>query len=276
MTQDSVVVVIGVGGMGISIARRQGVGRTLLLADFNDQTLKAAAEVLRAEGYDVSTRTVDVSSRASVVELAEQAVALGPVLQVVHTAGLSPEQAAPAAILAVDLLGVALVLEEFGRIIEPGGAGVVIASLAGYMAAPLDAEQEQALVRAKTDDLLSLPFVASVADGASGYGLAKRANQLRVQAASVVWGERGARVNSISPGIISTAMSQQELSGPAGGFMRTMIDGSAAKRLGTPADITEAAAFLLGSSATYLSGVDLLVDGGVLAAVRSGAIELPY
>ncbi|MEU9454882.1 SDR family oxidoreductase [Streptomyces sp. NPDC048277] len=266
----NVVVVIGVGGMGLSIARRQGVGRKVLLADFNEELLNSAAATLRGEGYDIAVHPVDVSSRDSVTALADEAAALGSVVEVVHTAGLSPVQAPPAAVLAVDLLGVALVLEEFGRVVAPGGAGVVISSMAGHLAPPLTAEQEQALAHTPADDLLKLPFTAPETVCQGAYGLAKRANQLRVQAASVLWGESGARINSISPGVISTPMGQEELAGESGTAMRAMIGASAAKRLGTPADITEAAAFLLGPAATFITGTDLLVDGGVVAALRSG------
>ncbi|MFE0250941.1 SDR family oxidoreductase [Streptomyces sp. NPDC059010] len=267
----NVLVVIGVGGMGQSIARRQGAGKRVLLADFDEQVLGATAESLRGEGYDVVTSPVDVASRASVAALAGRAAQLGRVTEVVHTAGLSPVQAAAAAILAVDLLGVALVLEEFGRVVAPGGAGVVISSMAGYLAAPLDAEQERALAHTPADELLDLPFLGQVTSGAVGYGLAKRANHLRVQAASGAWGRRGARINSISPGVVSTPMGRQELAGDSGELMRSMIDASATGRLGTPADIAAATAFLLGPDSAFVSGTDLLVDGGVVAALRTGA-----
>lgn len=269
-----VLVVVGVGGMGKSIARRLGSGKTVLLADFNDASLAAAAAELRTDGYTVRTHTVDVSDAESVSALAVTAGELGPVVQVAHTAGLSPTQASAAAILAVDLVGVALVLEAFGAIIAPGGAGVVIASMAGQTSAPLTAEQEHQLAVTPAAELASLPFVTAEAlpDPGQAYGVAKRANQLRVQAASSGWGARGARINSVSPGIISTPMGQQELDGPSGVYMRAMIDASGAKRLGTPDDITAAVAFLLGPDSTFITGIDLLVDGGVIAALRSGQV----
>jgi NAD(P)-dependent dehydrogenase (short-subunit alcohol dehydrogenase family) len=210
---NEVLVVIGAGGMGEAIARRQGTGRKVLLADFSDAALQRVADALRVEGYDVSTQIVDVSDRASVQALAQAAGQLGAVTQVVHTAGLSPVQAAAEAILRVDLAGTAFVLDEFGKIVAPGGAGVVIASMAGHLMPALPAEQEGVLALTPSDDLLQLPFVQASTVGPGAYGLAKRANQLRVQAASTAWGERGARINSVSPGIISTAMGQQELSG---------------------------------------------------------------
>lgn len=224
------------------------------------------------------TRAVDVSSRASVAALAAAAAELGPVTQVVHAAGLSPAQAPAQAILAVDLLGTALMLEEFGEVIAPGGAGVMIASMAGYMLPPgapgaPGADLEQALAHTPADELLALPFLDARALGAQGaYPLAKYANRLRVQAASHDWGRRGARVNSVSPGVISTPMGRQELAGESGAQMRAMVEASGTGRVGTPDDIAAAVAFLLGPEATFVTGNDLLVDGGVVAALRSGRL----
>ncbi|MGW4972459.1 SDR family oxidoreductase [Streptomyces albidoflavus] len=269
----NVVVVIGVGGMGEAIARRQGPGNRLLLADFDEATLAAVAERLRGQGHEVVTQAVDVSSASSVTALAEAAAGLGPVTQVVHTAGLSPVQASPAAVLRVDLLGTALVVEEFGHVVAPGGAGVVIASMAGHMLrTPLSAEQESALAHTPAGELLRLPFADPEALGQGAYGLAKYGNRLRVQAASAAWGARGARINSVSPGVIATPMGQQELDGASGRTMRAMVAASGTGRLGTPEDIAEAAAFLLGPGASFITGNDLLVDGGVVAALRSGRL----
>ncbi len=273
-----VLVVVGVGGMGEAIARRLGAGRKLLLADFDGRTLDRVAASLRGDGFDVSTRQVDVSSTRSVQDLAAAAAALGSVRQVSHTAGLSPVQASTEAILHVDLAGVAYSLEAFGEVVAERGAGVIIDSMAGSMAVgQLPAELEAALAQTPADELLGLPFLqaAAIPNPGAAYGIAKRANQLRVQAASLQWGVRGARVNSISPGVISTPMGQSELGGESGAAMRAMIDGSGTKRLGTPADIAEATAFLLGPSSSFITGTDLLVDGGVVAAVRSGAVALP-
>lgn len=272
----SVVVVIGVGGMGLSIARQLGTGKTLVLADYNESTLASAAEHLRGEGYTVQTRVVDVSDTRSVTALADAAGRFGAVVQVAHTAGLSPVQAPVAAILAVDLLGVALVLDAFGRVIAPGGAGVVVSSMAGHTSSPLTSEQEQALASAPAQELLSLPFLGAdlITDPGQAYGVSKRANHLRVQAASTAWGVRGARINSISPGVISTPMGQQELASEYGGYMKAMVEASGTKRLGNPADITAAAAFLLGPEASFITGTDLLVDGGVVAVMRSGQFQL--
>jgi NAD(P)-dependent dehydrogenase (short-subunit alcohol dehydrogenase family) len=268
-----VLTVIGAGGMGQAIARRLGAGKTVLLADYNEAVLASVAETLSADGHRVECHRVDVASPESVRQLAEHATTLGDVTQVAHTAGLSPSQASAEAILAVDLLGTALVLEEFGAVVAAGGAGVVIASMAGHMFPPPTAERERALAHTPARDLLRLDFVHAqkLADPGIAYGIAKQANHIRVRAASAQWGRRGARINSISPGIISTPMGQQELASPVGDGMRAMIAASATGRLGTPDDIASAAAFLLGPDASFVTGTDLLVDGGVIAAVKAGS-----
>ncbi|UGQ12585.1 SDR family oxidoreductase [Yinghuangia sp. ASG 101] len=266
---EQVVVVIGVGGMGQAIASRLGPGTRLVVADHDEKTLEAVADRLAGEGYRVTAQKVDVASRASVSALAASAAALGDVRSIAHTAGLSPTQAPVPAILAVDLLGVALVLEEFGEVIAPGGAAVVIASMAGHMVPPFAAEQAGQLATTPADELLSLPVcdAANFPDSGAAYAFAKRANLLRVRAAGGAWAARGARVNSISPGVIATPMGQAELNSESGAGMRAMIDASNAKRLGTAADIAAATEFLLSPAASFISGTDLLVDGGVVAAV---------
>lgn len=272
-----IVVVIGAGGIGLAIARRQGSGKTVLLADINDATLQAGVQALRSAGHVVTSQKVDVSSRESVRSLADAAAGLGSVVQVITTAGLSPVQASAKAVLAVDLLGVALVLEEFGHVIASGGAGLVISSMAGYMPPPLPQEQNEALAFTPADELLRLPFLseATVPNSGAAYGLSKRANQLRVQAAAVSWGERGARINAISPGIILTPLAEQEMAGPGGPGYQAMIEASAARRVGTTDEIASAAAYLLGQDAGFITGSDLLIDGGVIAAMRAGRLKLP-
>jgi NAD(P)-dependent dehydrogenase (short-subunit alcohol dehydrogenase family) len=265
---QDVLVVTGSGGMGTAVARRLGAGRAVLLADVHDGALAAAAEALRDEGLDVSTRTVDVGRPDSVEGLAEAAASLGRVGAVVHTAGLSPVQASPAAIVHVDLVGTALMLDAFGRVIAPGGAGVFVASMAGSMAS-LDPELERRLTTTPAADLAGLPELSDEAlgDAATAYVTAKRGNQLRVRAAAAAWGARGARVNSLSPGVIATPMGEAELSGPTGDVMRQMIAASPTGRIGTPHDIAAAVAFLTGPDAGFITGTDLLVDGGVVATM---------
>lgn len=274
MRTNDIAVVIGGGGMGRAIAQRVGGDARLLLADHSPEVLEASADQLRGEGYEVMTRPVDVASRASVAELAGTATELGEVRRVAHTAGLSPVQASAERILAVDLLGVALVLEEFGRVMAPGGAGVIISSMAGHRVPALPEEDASALATAPAEELLSLPLITdrAAADPGAAYSIAKRANHLRVQAANTAWGERGARVNSISPGVISTPMGRGELDNEHGASMRAMVEASNAGRLGTPTDIAAAAEYLLGPASSFVSGTDLLVDGGVTAAFATGRV----
>ncbi|MEV0383205.1 SDR family oxidoreductase [Nonomuraea sp. NPDC050643] len=269
-----VAVIIGVGGMGRAVAERVGAGARLLVADFDQESLDSVTERLRDQGHDVTPQRVDVSSRESVAALAARAASLGEVRSVVHTAGLSPVQAPVPAILAVDLLGVALVLEEFGQVVAAGGAGVVIASMAGHFQPALSGDDALRLATVPAGELLSLPVTAEsrFADSGSAYGFAKQANHLRVQAASTAWGARGARINSISPGVIATPMGRAELDSEHGAIMKAMVDASNAGRVGTPADIAAAVDFLLGPAAAFISGTDLLVDGGVIAAARTGRL----
>jgi NAD(P)-dependent dehydrogenase (short-subunit alcohol dehydrogenase family) len=265
---DRVVVVTGIGGMGLAAARRLGPGSKLLLADVNAATLGEAAKALRAEGYQVLEQVTDVSDAGSVATLASAAMEIGRVDVLVHTAGLSPVQASVHAILRVDLLGTALVLDAFASAIAPGGAGVFIASSAGTML-PQDLDLERRLATTPTAALLDLPELSEseIANSGLAYALAKRANQARVRAASVWWGRRRARVNSISPGIISTPMGVAELNGPSGEFMQSMVDGSGTGRIGTPEDIAAAAEFLTGPQSSFITGTDLLVDGGAVSAL---------
>ena len=276
MAKD-VVVVIGSGGIGLAIAKRQGFGKTVLLADFNEKVLHAAAKEMSDSSYVVETQLVDVAKRESVRALANRAAALGPVMQVVNTAGLSPNMAPPAKVLEVDLYGAAVVFEEFERVIAPGGAGLIVSSMAGHMMRQLPADHEHALAFAPADELLALSFLQAdaIPDSLVGYMISKRANHLRVQAAAMTWGARGARVNSISPGIVVTPLAQHELNSPIGDGYRAMIAASPSKRMAPPEEIAVAASYLLGPDAGFITGSDLLIDGGVIAAMRAGKLPVP-
>ncbi|MFJ8108325.1 SDR family oxidoreductase [Streptomyces sp. NPDC096132] len=279
MSRDAreVVVVIGSGSIGLAIARRVGAGRTVLLADYSDKAAQATAERLRGEGHDVTIRVTDVSDRDAVEALADASAALGPVTQVVHTAGVSPTQASVERILRVDLVGTAMVLDAFARVVAPGGAGIVIASMAGHRESPYAPEIEHALATTDTASLLELPFLQpdQVGSTVHAYALSKRANSLRVQTAAVAWGRRGARVNAVSPGVIVTPLARDELSGPRKEWFEQVRKASAAGRFGTPDEVADAAAFLLGRQAGFITGADLLMDGGVTAALRTGELTIP-
>ncbi|MEQ1781071.1 MAG: SDR family oxidoreductase [Hyphomonadaceae bacterium] len=268
----NVVVVIGPGSIGQAIARRVGAGKHVLLADLRQENANLAAEVLGNAGFDVSTAALDVSSRASVQALAERATQLGDVTGVIHAAGVSPSQASPATILSVDLYGTALVLEEFGNVIARGGAGVVIASQSGHRLAALSAEENALLATTPADELLALPMLqpAQVKDSLHAYQLSKRGNSLRVMAEAVRWGKRGARVNTISPGIIITPLAKDELSGPRGEGYRRMIELCPVGRAGTPDEVGTVGALLMGPEGAFITGSDFLMDGGVTAAYWHG------
>ena len=270
----NVNVLIGAGSIGQAIARRVSAGKHVLLADLRQENADAAAKTLSEAGFNVDTATVDVSSRASVDSLVAAATALGEVSGVIHAAGVSPSQASPETILKVDLYGTALVLEEFGNVIARGGAGVVIASQSGHRLPPLSAEQNAALATTPVEELLALPMLASdqVKDSLHAYQISKRGNSLSVMAEAVRWGKRGARVNTISPGIIMTPLAKDELTGPRGGGYRRMIQVSPAGRAGTPDEVGTVAALLMGPDGAFITGSDFLMDGGVTAAYWFGEL----
>lgn len=269
-----VIVVIGPGQIGQAIARRVGVGKHVLLADMRRDNANAAAEVMANAGYEVSVATVDASSRDAVHALVDKATSIGDVTGLIHAAGLSPSQASPAAILKVDLYGTALVLEEFGRVIAHGGSGVVIASQSGHRLPPLTVEQNKALATTLVENLLTLPFLQpdQVTDSLHAYQLSKRGNSLRVMAEAVRWGKRGARINTISPGIIMTPLAKDELTGPRGEGYRRMIEASVARRAGTPDEVANVAALLMGPDGGFITGSDILMDGGVTATYWYGEL----
>ena len=271
---NKVIVVIGAGSIGQAIARRVSAGKQVLLADLKQENADAAAKVLADAGFEVTTAVVDVGSRASVHALVETATALGNVTGLIHAAGVSPSQATPATILKIDLYGTALILEEFGNVIAEGGAGVVIASQSGHRLPGLSTEQNTALATTPTEQLLALPMLQSdqIKDSLHAYQLSKRGNSLRVMAEAVRWGKRGARINTISPGIIFTPLARDELNGPRGEGYRRMIDLSPAKRGGTPDEVGAVGALLMGEDGGFITGSDFLMDGGVTASYWYGEL----
>lgn len=268
----SVTVVIGAGSIGQAIARRISAGKHVLLADLRLENAEAAATVLLDAGFEVTTAVVDVSSRESVQALVKLATTIGEVCAVIHAAGVSPSQAPVSTILRVDLYGTALVLEVFGNVIAEGGSAVVIASQSGHRLPALTPEQNKALATTPVEELLALPMLQAeqVSDPLHAYQISKRGNSLRVMAEAVRWGKRGARVNTISPGIIFTPLARDELSGPRGEGYQRMINLCAAGRGGTPDEVGSVAAMLMGPEGTFITGSDFLMDGGVTAAYWYG------
>ena len=271
---SQVVVLIGAGSIGIAIARRVSAGKHLLLADLRQETADAAAKVLADAGFTVSTATADISKRGSIEALVAKATDIGEITGVIHAAGVSPSQAPPATILHVDLYGTAVILETFGEVIAKGGSAVVIASQSGHRLPALTAEENKLLATTPADELLALPMLqpVKVTDPLKAYQLSKRGNSLRVKAEAVRWGKRGARVNTISPGIIMTPLANDELSGPRGEGYRRMIDLSPVGRAGTPDEVAVVGALLMGAEGAFISGSDFLMDGGVTASFFYGEL----
>ena len=270
----SVIVVIGAGSIGQAIVRRISAGKHIVLADLRPENAEAAAKTLSDAGFEVSTTKVDVSSRASVHALVKQATSLGEVSGVIHAAGVSPSQASVETILQVDLYGTALLLEGFGNVIAAGGSGVVIASQSGHRLPGLTPEQNKALATTPVEELLKLPMLQpdQIKDTLHAYQISKRCNSLRVMAEAVRWGKRGARINTISPGIIITPLAKDELTGPRGAGYRNMIEKSPAGRPGTPDEVGNVAALLMGQDGAFITGSDFLMDGGVTAAYWFGEL----
>jgi len=270
----NVTVLIGSGSIGVAIARRVSAGKHVLLADLREENAEAAANVLSVAGFEVSTAAVDISSREQVESLAKKAASLGDVAHLIHAAGVSPSQAPIEVILKVDLYGTALVLEQFGTVIARGGSGVMIASQSGHRLGALTEEQNRLLATTPADQLLSLPMLqpGQVKDTLHAYQLSKRGNSLRVMAEAVRWGKRGARVNTISPGIIITLLAHDELSGPRGEGYRRMIAKCPVGRAGTPDEVGNVAALLLGPDGAFITGSDFLMDGGVTSSYFFGEL----
>ena len=270
-----VIALLGAGSMGTAIVRRIAAGRKILLGDISETNLERVSHDFRYSGYDVETMIVNALEKDSVEAFAEKAASLGNVMYFIDTAGASPHQTNPAHILNLDMVGTGYALDAFGKVMAKGGAGLVISSQTGYMY-PIPYETEQELLNTPTENLMDVPFIKDVAMQNSGlaYMIAKRVNHLQAQkAAATTWKERRARINTISPGVIVTPLAYDEFAAAGEGYQQ-MIDASAAERTGTSDEIAEAGAFLLGEHAGFITGTDLLIDGGVIAAIRTGMYKL--
>ncbi len=270
-----VIALLGSGAMGTAIVRRIAANKTILLGDISEKNLEKTARDLMYSGYDVHTQIVNALDPASVEAFAQKAASLGRVMYFIDTAGASPNQTSPEHIVALDLVATSYAIDIFGKVIERGGAGLVVSSQTDHMM-NFTPEVEAQLAMTPTDELAELDFVKkdAVANPGIAYIASKRANHLRVRtAAATTWGDRGARINTISPGIIVTPLAYDEFKAAGEGYQK-MIDASPMKRVGTIDEIASAGAFLLSDEAAFITGTDLLIDGGVIAAMNSGRYQL--
>ena len=273
MNNKQVSVLMGAGSIGLAIIRRVSAGKHIVLADYSLQNAEQAATTLENAGFECSILKCDLGSKEDILRLVEYATAKGPVTNVVCAAGMSPSQAPVEDILRVDLYGTAVLLEEFGKVIADGGSGIVISSQSGHRLPALSEEQNRALALTPCVDLLQLSFLLEISDTLKAYQYSKRCNVLRVAMEATRWGRRGATVNSISPGIIITPLANDELHGPRKeGYLR-MIEGMPARRAGTPDEVGDLAEFLMSSRGRFISGADLLIDGGCTASYWYGDLQ---
>lgn len=274
--QKEVVALLGAGSIGMAIVERVAQNRTVILGDISETNLAASQEKLASSGYSVETMQVDASDKASIYAFAKRAAELGAVKYYIHTAGASPNQSNPKHIITLDLIGSAYALDAFGEIMARDGAGILISSQAGHMMPqPLTNEEEWALTMTPADELSQLPMLQEdkIVNSGIAYIMAKKANHLRVRKAAIDWGKRGARINSISPGVIVTPLAYDEFNAAGEGYQK-MIEASAMHRVGNPAEIANVAQFLFSDQASFITGIDLLVDGGTIAAIKTGEYQL--
>ncbi len=269
-----VIALLGAGSMGCAIVRRIAAGKKILLGDISEKNLEKVSNDFKYGGYDVETCIVDAFKKDSVEAFAKKAASLGNVMYFIDTAGASPNQASPEHILNLDMVGTGYAVDAFGEVMAKGGAGLIISSQTGYMC-PIPNEVELEILKTPTEKLLDVPFIKETATNSGlAYMIAKRVNHLQAQkAAATTWKEHRARINTISPGVIVTPLAYDEFAA-AGDNYQQMIDASAAMRTGTSEEIAEAGAFLLGEHAKFITGTDLLIDGGVIAAIRTGEYKL--
>lgn len=270
-----VLILTGAGQIGMAIARRVGFGKKIVIGDRSIANAQAAAKIMTEAGFDTYAMEMDLSSRASIRALIEKAQEFGPVTMLVNAAGVSPSQASVETILKVDLYGTAVLLEEVGKIIAKGGCGVTISSQSGWRMPALTAEQDRYLATAPTEELLNLDILqpGNIRDSLHAYQLAKRCNEKRVMAEAVRWGERGARINDIAPGIIVTPLAIDEFNGPRGDFYKNMFAKCPAGRPGTADEVANVAELLMSERAAFITGSTILIDGGATASYFYGPLQ---
>lgn len=273
MANKEVVVLFGAGSIGQAIVRRVAAGKHLVLADYSLDNANVAAKTLENAGFECSTIKADLGSKEDILAVVAEAVKWGEVKFLINAAGVSPSQAPVSEILRVDMYGTSVLLEEFGNVIAEGGSAIIISSQSGHRLPALPQEQNDALAMSKPEDLLKLDFVQEIDDTLKAYQYSKRCNVLKVAYEATRWGKRGATVNSISPGIIITPLANDELHGPRKDGYLKMIQTSPARRAGTPDEVGDLAEFLMSSRGRFISGTDILIDGGTTASYWYGDLQ---
>lgn len=265
----------GAGQIGMAIARRMGTGMKIVVGDKKMENAQAIAKTMHEVGFDVVPMEMDLSSRESIQNLIAEGQKYGPIKMLVNAAGVSPSQAPIEAILKVDLYGMAVLLEEVGKVISAGGVGVTISSQSGWRMPALTAEQDWLLATTPTEDLLSLDFLQpeNIRDTLHAYQMAKRCNEKRVMAQAVAWGKRGARLNGIAPGIVVTPLALDEFNGPRGVFYKNMFAKCPAGRPGTADEVANVAELLMSDRGAFISGSTFLIDGGATASYFYGPLK---
>ena len=269
------MILTGAGQIGMAIARRMGAGMKIVIGDKNPQHAASVAETMNRAGFDAVPVGMDLSSRDSILALIDTARSCGEISMLVNAAGVSPSQASVETILRVDLYGTAVLLEEVGRVICRGGVGVTVSSQSGHRLPALGEEADRLLATTPTEELLALEILqpCNIRDTLHTYQLAKRCNVKRVMAEAVKWGRRGARINSISPGIIVTPLALDEFNGPRGDFYKRMFAQCPAKRPGTADEVANVAELLMSGRGAFITGADFLIDGGATASYFYGPLD---
>lgn len=270
-----VVILTGAGQIGMAIARRIGYGKKIVIGDKSIENANTIAKIMNDAGFDATALEMDLSSRASILNLISIAQEFGEIAALINAAGVSPSQASIETILKVDLYGTAVLLEEVGKVIKRGGTGVTISSQSGHRMKQLTAEEDELLACTSTDKLLDIDILKpeNIKDTLHAYQMAKRCNEKRVMAESVKWGEKGARINSISPGIIVTPLAIDEFNGPRGDFYKNMFAKCPAGRPGTADEVANVAELLMSDKGAFITGADFLIDGGATASYFYGPLK---
>lgn len=271
----NVMLLTGAGQIGMAIARRVGYGMKIVIGDKRRENAEAIADTMNKAGFTTVPVEMDLSSRASILALIDTAQQYGEISMLVNAAGVSPSQASIETILKVDLYGTAVLLEEVGKVISKGGVGVTVSSQSGHRMPALGIELDEQLATVPTEELLALEALQpqNIKDTLHAYQMAKRCNVKRVMAEAVKWGNRGARINSISPGIIVTPLALDEFNGPRGDFYRNMFAKCPAGRPGTADEVANVAELLMSDRGAFITGADFLIDGGATASYFYGPLK---